>query len=679
MRNHIAPLITLLLAASLLAGSPVLAGETGWAPADSLVGSRVEETVVTGTKTESTLAETPVRTQLMTRSDIVDVQAASLADACEFTPGLRILNSCQNCNFTTLSILGLEGKYSQVLYDSQPIFSGLALVYGLEQIPSRLIERIEVTKGGGSSLYGPGAVGGVVNVIPHVPHHSATSAAVRVEDMDGTTNHSASFNADVVSHDEVTSATLYGQADQVEAHDFDGDGFSEIGRRKSTSFGTRIQRLLGEDGKLVVDFSRTFEDRRGGDKIDNPPFESEIAEWIRTWRNSLSTSWSQQWNSSFSSQLTLAHAKTDRNTYYGGGGDTAAYGVTDNPLLLGDLQLNYFVGNHIITGGLQHTRDELTDTQPAYDRVTDEIYKNTGVYLQDEWQATEKLVLVPSVRLDKHNILDDAIVSPRLAVRYQAGQDVSVRGSYSSGFLAPQVFDEDLHIAQSNGEAQVIRNAEDLQEESSRSYTLGIEALPPLWGGFGRFELNAFRTELTDAFALTEDLDDPLTDELEFTRINAGEAEIQGVEAAVGWMNERFEMQLGWVLQTAEYDEPQDFDEKAFFRTPESYGVFMGKYKNPEMVDAFLGVRFMGEEKLPHYAGYIADDVLETTPTFMVVDCSVTRRFSLGEDRFSLTLGGKNITNEYQDDFDQGADRDTGYLYGPRFPRTWYTTLGYDF
>lgn len=667
----------LIICIAILAAADQAAAQTA-APADTLDATRMKKVVVTGTRSEKLLAETPVRTELVQREDIEAMQASTFADAVEFTPGLRVLNNCQNCNFSTLSILGLEGKYSQVLYDEQPIFSGLSLVYGLEQIPSRMIDRIEVVKGGGSSLYGPGAVGGVVNIIPHEPLESSTSASFRMEDMDGVTNSSVGFNADVVSGDGLTSATVYGQGDQVGAYDRDGDGFTEIGRRKSSALGLRVLREVGE-GRVTVDYSRTFEDRRGGDRLDNPPFMSDIAEWIRTWRNSANVSWRQPWSESFSSQITVAYAATDRNTYYGGGGDTDAYGVTDNPLVVTDAQFSHYLGSHAITWGLQHSRDELRDEQPAYDRLTDELYENSAVYLQDDWQVSESFVLVPGVRIDKHTALDDPVVSPRVAARYEVSPDVAFRGSFSTGFLAPQVFDEDLHIAQAGGAAQVIRNSEDLKEESSRSYTLGFEATPPVGSGFGRLELNAFRTELEDAYALDYDQDDPGTPESEIFRINAGEAEVQGIEATVGWMNTALELQLGWVFQTAEFDEPQDFDETAFFRTPESYGVFQGRYTNPDLLDVFVGVRFMGEEKVPHYAGFIADDRLETTPTFTVIDLSLQKRIDVGSDTVLMTVGGKNVTDEYQEDVDQGPDRDTGYLYGPRFPRTWFATLGYEF
>jgi len=290
----------LLLAALSLLGGAATRAQAAADPdhadrPDTLSTIELQQLVVTGTRSERLLAETPVRTELITRRDMTAFGARSLAEAVDFTPGLRVLNSCQNCNFTELSMLGLEGKYTQVLFDSQPLFSGLAMVYGLEQIPTRLIERIEIIKGGGSALYGPGAVAGVVNVIPRLPLDSGVSASVQYEDMDGVPGWSAGFTADVVSRDGRTAATAYGQGERLEPYDRDGDGFTEIGRRSSNAMGLRVLRETPRAGRLTLDFSRIFEDRRGGDQLDLPPFRSEVAEWIRTWRNALSAGWRQPW------------------------------------------------------------------------------------------------------------------------------------------------------------------------------------------------------------------------------------------------------------------------------------------------------------------------------------------------------------------------------------------------
>ena len=75
--------------------------------------------------------------------------------------------------------------------------------------------------------------------------------------------------------------------------------------------------------------------------------------------------------------------------------------------------------------------------------------------------------------------------------------------------------------------------------------------------------------------------------------------------------------------------------------------------------------------KVPHYAGFIEEDRLETTDSFLTVDLNVARRFDLGDNLVAkFTIGVKNITDEYQEDLDQGPNRDSAYVYGPRFPRS---------
>lgn len=118
----------------------VVVGEGEGAPtvADVVLapGGFREETVVTATRTRQGLDRVPVRTELVRRADIEASSARTLADAMEFTTGVRVENNCQTCNFSQVRLLGLDGPYTQILFDGQPTFSSLASVYGLEQVPA---------------------------------------------------------------------------------------------------------------------------------------------------------------------------------------------------------------------------------------------------------------------------------------------------------------------------------------------------------------------------------------------------------------------------------------------------------------------------------------------------------------------------------------------------------------
>jgi len=642
--------------------------------------TELEDMVVTGTRTEKKLSEVPVRTELIKRVEIEEVAARTLADACEFTPGVRVENNCQNCNFSQLRLLGLEGPYSQILIDGQPMVSSLAAVYGIEHIPARMIDRIEIVKGGGSALYGPGAVAGIVNVISRDPVQSGGEADATYGNLDGEDEVSLSAVGDIVTTNGMTRVSVMGQYDKRNPYDRDGDGYTELGRLDLLSGGFRLRQFVSDKADLTFDYNHLYEDRRGGNNLDRPECMADIAESIQTTRDAGRMSWTHAPSEKFDYRVTGAFALTDRDSYYGAGMDPNAYGHTDNPLYLGDSQLNHYLGHHTVTWGLQYSFEGLEDEQPAYDRFVDDQYTDLGFYVQDDWKIIEPVSLVVGGRLDKHSEIDDPIFSPRVALKWTPISALTARASYASGFRAPQVFDEDLHITQVGGEGQVIRNDPDLKEESSQSVTLGAEWTPRIGPGFGLVEVTGFYTKLEDSFFVDEQ-DDPTTPEQEFVRINRGGAEVYGAELNLGYkIGDKFEYRIGWVHQKSQYDDPDDqFGSKDFWRTPDDYGVMKISWRDPKLFDVFVGAIYTGEMSVPHYAGFIPDDRLESTSSFLTWDASISKAFPVFGNELTATVGCKNLTDEYQDDLDQGPDRDAGYVYGPRYPRTFYVSAKFAF
>jgi len=133
----------------------------------------VNEVVITGTKTLRKKLENPVMVHVIDMKTLQNTQACNLSEGLKFQVGLRVETDCQTCNYTQLRMNGLQGGYSQILINGRPTFSALMSLYGLEQLPVNLIDRIEIVKGSGSSLYGSAAIGGTVNVITKLPKKSS--------------------------------------------------------------------------------------------------------------------------------------------------------------------------------------------------------------------------------------------------------------------------------------------------------------------------------------------------------------------------------------------------------------------------------------------------------------------------------------------------------------------------
>lgn len=143
----------------------------------------LDQVVVTSSKSEVRRRESPALVNVITGKLFETVGACSLADGLNFQPGVRVENDCQNCGFTQVRINGLDGHYSQILMNSRPVFSALTGVYGLEQIPANMIERVEVMRGGGSALFGSSAIGGTINIITKDPMTNSARVAHTLSSM----------------------------------------------------------------------------------------------------------------------------------------------------------------------------------------------------------------------------------------------------------------------------------------------------------------------------------------------------------------------------------------------------------------------------------------------------------------------------------------------------------------
>src|SRR6056297_2619068 len=118
---------------------------------------QMDDVVVTATRTEHYVKQVPVKTEVIPAQQIETRNQSTLFQALKDIPGIHVQEQCQFCNFTTIRMQGLESQYTQILMNGLPIYSGLASVYGLQQLSIAQIDRIEVVKGAGSALYGSSA------------------------------------------------------------------------------------------------------------------------------------------------------------------------------------------------------------------------------------------------------------------------------------------------------------------------------------------------------------------------------------------------------------------------------------------------------------------------------------------------------------------------------------------
>lgn len=647
----------------------------------------MNEVVVSATRNETNKKNTATIVNVASAKLFENTASSNLAESMAFQPGLRVENTCGNCGAVQLRINGLEGQYSQVLLDSNPIFSSLAGVYGLEQLPVAMIERVEVIRGGGSALFGSNAIGGVVNIITKEPLRNSLSLANTTNLIEGkTAEFNTSFNGSFVSDNHRAGVYLFGMVKSRDAHDYNDDGFSDILKMDSKTLGFRGYYKTSAHSKLTAEYHHIGEYRRGGNNIDQPPHMADIAEDVRHQINGGSLRFNYfAPNSRHFADVYVSSQGIKRNSYYGTGKDPNAYGITNDITITAGAQYSYVFEKCLFmpaqfTVGAEYSYNDLDDHSIGFDRKIMQTVRTAGVYLQNEWQS-DKVNFVIGGRFDKHNMMEKIIFSPRANLRYSPIEDIGLRVSYSSGYRAPQAFDEDLHIDAVNNQSSIIVLDENLRPEYSHSFSASAD----LYHNFGSLQINllveGFYTILDDVFALAKTGENEAGYILQ-TRYNAAGAEVKGLTAELKLgIPSVFEWQMGYTFQRSRYDEPEEWSEnvepqRRMFRTPDHYAYFTASADITKRFKASIFGNYTGRMLVQHNAGYIENDRDELTPQFFDAGLKLSYTFSLS-DTINLEINGgmKNIFDSYQDDIDRGPFRDSVYVYGPMLPRTYFFGL----
>lgn len=658
----------------------------------------IDEVVVSANRNETKRSMAPNLVNVI-GSKVFDItQSTCLAKGLNFQPGVRTEDDCQNCGFTQVRINGLDGHYSQILVNSRPVFSSLNGVYGLEHIPANTIDRVEVVRGGGSALFGASAIGGTINIITKEPLHNSASFAHNFMSQGGANSFDnvTTGNVSLVTNDNKAGVYAYGQTRTRQGYDYDGDGYTELPELNNQTFGLNSFLRLNPYSKLSLQYHGIHEFRRGGNKLNQAPHEANIAEQVEhniqgggLTYDFYSPNEKDRLSAYFSFQTTA------RKSYYGGIGEgteedkeTAekAYGTTHNFTYVAGTQYVHsfdkllFMPSDLTLGG-EYNFDGLKDFIIGYDRHFKQNVRIGSFFFQNEWKNKQWSFLVGG-RLDKHNLVDHIIFSPRANLRFNPTENVNLRITYAGGFRAPQAFDEDLHVGVVGGERLVTTLAKNLKEERSNSFSVSAD----LYHRFGNVQTNllieGFYTDLNNVFALRQLSQPDAQGNTVQERYNAYGAKVLGLNIeGKATFTRWFSLQAGVTLQQSHYNEAIAWNDevpeqkfKKMMRTPNIYGYFTASFTPIKRLTASVTGNYTGSMLVGHAAGSGVDEpVAVNTPNFMEVNMKLAYDFPIYKYINLQVNGGiQNITNAYQKDFDKGWNRDSGYIYGPSLPRSYF-------
>ena len=651
----------------------------------------IDNVVVTANKYETKQKQAVSIVNVISPLIFETTSSNNMAEVLDYQTGLRVEMSCQNCGVPQLRINGLEGQYSQILMDSRPIFSSLASVYGLEQIPTGMVDRVEVIRGGGSALFGANAIGGVVNIITKEPVRNFVNISnhtnyIGAKALDMNTTLNGSF----VTSDSKIGVFLFGVHRNREAYDRDDDGFSEIPTLNSSTVGFRSYFKTSDYSKITAEYHHLGEFRRGGNNLDRPPHEADIAEQLRHNIDAGSVKFdyftpdSKHFLSTYVSAQHIA-----RESYFGTQQNLKAYGQSQDMTAVAGAQYRFSMEKFLfmpadLSAGAEYSYNKLHDQILGYHRDLHQQVHLYGGYVQNEWKNSVLSFLI-GARLEKHSLIKKPVLSPRANLRYTPIENIILRVSYSSGYRAPQTYEEDLHVGAVGGEVSLISLDPNLKPEYSHSVSGSID-LYKRWGKWDtNLTLEGFFTQLNDVFTL-EDQGHDAAGNLLLMRTNASGARVAGlnIEGKLSY-RKLLGLQLGYTYQQSRYIDPVEWSNNSnivpqtrMFRTPDSYGYALVNVNPLKDFSISVSGKYTGSMLVQHFAGYVAqDEEVKTNPFW---DLGLKLAYEIPLYRFytlEINAGVKNILDSFQPDIDKGVNRDAGYIYGPSLPRTYFVGLNF--
>lgn len=446
----------------------------------------LDEVVVTGTLKEVRKEDSPIPVEVFSNKFFQRNQTSNLFESLVNVNGVRPQLNCAVCNTGDIHINGMEGAYTMVMIDGMVNMSGLSTVYGLSGIPNSMIERVEITKGPASTLYGSEAMAGVINVITK----SAVTAPRLSLDLFGTSE--KEYNADFTGKLNLGFAQMMLGANYYHfknPRDINHDNFTDITQQERFStFGKwDFKRADKRTASLGARFYK--EDRWGGELQWQPRYRGTdiyYGESIQTERYELFGKYQLPTKEKIFLLGSINHHQ-----------QRSAYGNmifdADQTVALAQAYWDLKIGTrHDALLGVAYRYTFYDDNSPA--TATSDTLRPLnmpsrvhlpGVFAQDEISLAAKHKLLLGLRYDYHSV-HGHILTPRLSYKWSPSNTNTFRLTLGSGYRVVNVFTED-HAALTT--ARKVEIAPDLAPE--RSFNVNLNYVRKFFASWGFVSLDA--------------------------------------------------------------------------------------------------------------------------------------------------------------------------------------------
>ena len=473
-------MVTFTIAAAL-GGELIRSAEANPTPRSDVVV--LDELVVSATGTARQLADAPGAVEIITAREIADMNALTIAEALDTALGVTIAQ--ESGRVRVANIRGARSKHTLVLLDGRRLSYGFNDQIDLQQIPTVMVERIEIVRGPASALYGSDALGGVINIITKTPP----------ETWSGMVQGQMGMHHDGGGKTFVGSGVVGGPLDRVRVllsgEWRDHEGWDQTRALPDDGFAQQPSFLAG---RVVFDLNAQHTLSAGLEYMDNATSGGQFYENLARERdaNEERRGYYLQYDGQLTDNdqlmLRLNRSEYQHQMRFR---PLAASGVRDTDQATTQIEARYhrlMRSQHLLTVGAEYRSDRV-DNRIAGEHTQEDV-ENISLLVQNEFDLLDPLYVVLGLRYDHHSTFGDQW-SPRASFIYGITDQLRLKGSIGQGFRAPSLTELYVTSMRRRGREVFAANS-DLKPEQSTSYELGLE------GEYGRYRagLTGFYTDI---------------------------------------------------------------------------------------------------------------------------------------------------------------------------------------
>lgn len=612
----------------------------------------IDDVVVSATRSSRNIQDIPTRIEFISGEELGEkavMNSTNIGMLLRETTGVQMQQTSLSSGNMSIRIQGLDGRYTQILKDGMPLYGGFSAGLSIMQIPPLDLKQVELIKGSNSTLYGGGAIAGLVNLVTIKPEDKAKLEVM----LNQTTAKGTTGNIFYAQKFDKVGLSIFGSANNQLAFDPDKDGFSNMPKAQTFSLNPMLFFYLNPKTELSVGLNSTLDNRIGGDMQvikENASAEHVFFEENKSERYSSLLNFK---NSNDNRTITIRNSVSyfDRDLiipdYSFRGNQVSSFSEAMYNLHKNENSEWQFGLNHY----LEQFNDENTDTL----QVKDYTHNTIGGFIQNTTDINKNIILETGLRTD-YNADYGTFVLPRFSLLLKANKKFSSRLGGAMGYKLPTIFTEEAE--RNYFRAIQPLSIQQVDAETSIGGNFDINYITAL-GDEMTLSVNQlfFATQLKNSLVLRENNNTNLT----YFESADGNMLSSGFETNIKLTYDDLSLYLNYAYINTELQYDNINNQKPL--TPKHNAGLVLFYEIEDKWSAGYEV---------YYTGKQFDNRYNSKTDFWTMGVMIMRHF----ERFSLFANFENFTNVLQSNFEPLVTPPTN---NPSFPDIWAPTDGFVF